>query len=77
MGRGVFDGPFFHFSDPGRHGHDHPGCNQLAMMHFLNEMTEHSFRDFKICNHSIFHGADSSDGTGSTTEHVFSFFADS
>ena len=43
----------------------------------MNKVLEHFFGYHKICNHAVFHGADSGDVARCTAEHALGFSADS
>jgi hypothetical protein len=46
------------------------------MMDLLDEMAEHRFGYFEICDDSVLHGPNGHDISRGSSEHSFGFFAD-
>jgi len=49
----VFDRTFLYLSNARWHGYDDPRCDQLPMMHLLNEMAEHRFGYLEVGYHAV------------------------
>ncbi len=67
---GFLDGFFFNCcSTSWNANYNLRTCKISAIMHFPNEVFNHSFSDFKISNYSVFHRTNCRDISGSSSDH--------
>ncbi len=71
---GILNSAPLDFGNPGGNGNNDAGCDEsFFAVHLVDEITEHCFRDLKVCNHAVLHGANRGDVARSAAQHFFRF----